>query len=373
MTGLFHGLPGGRLWKSGGEGERKFLLRGAHAARVLAEASRLRELPEPLEVREIFTLARDPGSSFRRDAETSTRDACAPRNNCARAAPLFQSAHFSAHENPRRRAKEKVTMIGYILRQVLALLAPVGLVWAALLVLTVLLWRRKLRRFAAATGALAAFITVLGSTGVPGSLLGALERPYAGVMLDDLPAADAVVLLGGGAAGSRYEVGGVHLSSAGDRLVMAAELMRLGKAPVLLLGGNAGVLDGRLVLESVIVKRLLARWGVPAAAMLPLGGNADTHDEALDVQALAREHGWHRVLLVTSANHMRRAAATVRHMGVEVVPVPCNFLTSVGTGDTPFSPSVPGADGFVKMGVWLHEEVGWFMYWKRGWLAPATP
>ena len=261
-------------------------------------------------------------------------------------------------------------MITCLLRQLLGLLAPVGLVWGALIVLTVVLWRRRLRRFAAVTGALVVFITVVGSTGVPGRLLGALERPYAGVKIEDLPAADAVVLLGGGAGGSRYEVGGVHLTAAGDRLVMAAELMRLGKAPVLLIGGNAGTLDGRLILESEIMKGLLTRWGVPADAMIPLGGNADTHDEAIDVRALATERGWRRVLLVTSANHMRRAAATFRQMGIEVTPVPCNFLTSVSTGEVPFSPSVPGTDGFVKMGVWLHEKIGWIVYRRRGWVAP---
>ena len=261
-------------------------------------------------------------------------------------------------------------MIYYLLHQVLALLAPVGLVWAALLVLTALLWRRGLRGFAAATGALVVFITIIGSTSVPGKLLGSLERPYAGVKIEDLPAADAVVLLGGGAQASRYEVAGVHLAQAGDRLVMAAELMRLGKAPVLLLGGNVGPLDGRYVVEAEIAKGLLTRWGVPAEAMIPLGGNADTHDEATDVRALATERGWHRVLLVTSANHMRRAAATFRQMGIEVTPVPCNFLTSVGSGDVPFAPSVPGTDGFVKMGVWLHEEIGWLVYSRRGWLVP---
>ena len=261
-------------------------------------------------------------------------------------------------------------MLDYLLHQALALLAPVGLVWAALLVLTTLLWRRRQRGFATATGALAVFITVIGSTSLPGKLLGSLERPYAGVQPDTLPAADAVVLLGGGAEASRYEVAGVHLTVAGDRLAMAADVMRLGKAPVLLLGGIAGKLDGRPVIEAEIVKNLLTHWGVPADAMISLGGNADTHDEALNVRKLAREHGWHRVLLVTSANHMRRAAATVRHMGLEVTPVPCNFLTSVSTAETPWVPAVPGTDGFVKMGVWLHEQVGWLMYWRRGWLAP---
>lgn len=260
-----------------------------------------------------------------------------------------------------------------LLHQALALLAPVGLVWGTLLVLTALLWRRRQRGFATAAGALVIFITVIGSTSVPGKLLGSLERPYAGLQLEALPAADAVVLLGGGGEASRYEVAGVHLTVAGDRLAMAAELMRLGKAPVLLLGGNAGTLDRRLVIEADIVKNLLTHWGVPADAMLSLGGNADTHDEALKVRALAREHGWHRVLLVTSANHMRRAAATVRHVGVEVTPVPCNFLTSVSTAESPWVPAVPGTDGFVKMGIWLHEQVGWLIYRRRGWLAPPPP
>ena len=43
-----------------------------------------------------------------------------------------------------------------------------------------------------------------------------------------------------------------------------------------------------------------------------------------------------------------------------------------GTGEVPFSPAVPGPDGFVKMGVWLHEQIGWLMYWRRGWLTPPA-
>ena len=258
----------------------------------------------------------------------------------------------------------------FLLHQAAALLAPVGLVWAALIVLTVLLWRRRQRGFAAATAALVVFITVIGSTTVPGRLLGSLERPYAGVKIEDLPTADAVVLLGGGAQASRYEVAGLHLSQAGDRLVMVAELMRLRKAPVLLLGGAWGKLDGREVRESDIARDLLAHWGVSPDAMVPLGDNLDTHDEALKVRAIATQRGWKHVLLVTSASHMNRAAAVFRHLGIGVTPAPCNFLTSVGTGETPFVAEVPGSDGFMKTGVWLHEEIGWLMYWRRGWLAP---
>lgn len=256
-----------------------------------------------------------------------------------------------------------------LLHLVVALIAPIGLVWAALIVLAVLLWRRRQRGLAAGTAAIVVVITIIGSTGVPGKLLGSLERPYAGVKIEDLPPADAVVLLGGGTQASRYDVARVHLSSAGDRLVMAAELMRLGKAPVLLLGGAGGVLDGREVRECDLARDLLTRWGVSPDAMIPLGNNRDTHDEALKVRALAAQRGWKRVLLVTSANHMRRASRTFEHLGLEVTPAPCNFLTSVATDPVPFSLGIPGHDGFVKTHIWLHEKIGWLMYWRRGWLS----
>ena len=258
------------------------------------------------------------------------------------------------------------------LDQFIHLLEPIGLIWFCLLVLTgALLWRRH-RAFAGATGLLALFVTIIGSSSFPGRLLGSLERPYAGVKIEALPTADAIVLLGGGASPSRYEASGVHLTPEGDRLIMAHLLFRLGKAPVLLLGGNANKLDGVVRVEGEIVRDLFTGWGVPAEAMIPLGANEDTHDEALKIRALAAKHGWKRVLLVTSANHMRRASAVVRAQGLEVVPVPCNFLTTVSTAPPAFGWSVPRYQGFYKVATWLHEEVGWAMYRQRGWIEPET-
>ncbi len=254
-----------------------------------------------------------------------------------------------------------------LFQQLVYLLEPIGLLWFGLLLLTGLLWWRRHRAFACAAGALAVFVTIIGSSSVPGVLLGSLEQPYAGVKIEALPTADAIVLLGGGAEPSRYDVGGVHLTAHGDRLVMAHRLFHIGKAPVLLLGGNASNLDGVIRFESEIVRDLFIGWGVPAEAMIPLGGNKDTHDEALKVRALATEHGWKRVLLVTSANHMRRASAVVRAQGLEVVPAPCNFLTTVSTTPTR-GWSVPRSQGFLKVATWLHEEIGYFMYRRRGWI-----
>lgn len=260
-----------------------------------------------------------------------------------------------------------------LLRQVVYLFEPIGLAWLGLLILTVWLAIKRQWGPALFAGLIALFMSVIGNTSVPGRFLSSLERPYAGVQIETLPTADAIVLLGGGAGPSRYETGGVHLTPAGDRLVMAQALFQLRKAPVLLLGGNANKLDGVVHFESLIVRDLLVTWGVPAEAMIPLGANEDTHDEALKVRALAAERGWHRVLLVTSANHMRRASAVFRAQGLEVIPVPCNFLTTVGTAPPPSGVAVPRYDGFVKMSIWLHEEVGWWTYRHRGWILADAP
>jgi uncharacterized SAM-binding protein YcdF (DUF218 family) len=255
-----------------------------------------------------------------------------------------------------------------MLHQLLYLMEPIGFIWFCLLVLTAALWWKRQRCFAAATAFVAVYVTIIGSTSVPGKLLGSLERPYAGVQLEALPTADAIVLLGGGASPSRYETSGVHFTPAGDRLVMAHALFKMGKAPVLLLGGNANKLDGVIRFESEIVRDLFVTWGIPQEAMIPLASNADTYGEAQRVHTLATERGWHRILLVTSANHQRRASATFRAQGLEVISVPCNFFTTVSTAPSPPGFGVPRHDGFVKMATWLHEEVGWFMYRRRGWI-----
>lgn len=255
-----------------------------------------------------------------------------------------------------------------LLHQLIFLLEPIGLAWLCLLILTIWLAFKRQSGPAILAGLGVIFMTAVGSTSLAGRMLGSLERPYAGVDIQSLPKADAIVMLGGGAAPSRYEAGGVHLTPAGDRLVMAREIYRLGKAPVLLLGGNVNKLDGVRKFESEIVRDLIKTWGIPDDAIIPLGENQDTHDEALKTGALAKERGWHRVLLVTSANHMRRASGVFRAQGLEVIPVPCNFLTTVATAPPPSGLSVPRYDGFVKIAIWLHEEIGWREYQRRGWI-----
>lgn len=260
-------------------------------------------------------------------------------------------------------------MLEALLRQLIPLFEPIGFVWLCLLGIAIALWIKRQRLLAGIASGLVVLITVIGSTGFPGWLLGTLEDPHAGTDLHALPPADAVVVLGGGIEPSQFEAGGVHFSKAGDRIIMALELMRLGKAPVLVIGGGGGELDGKPHSEADDVKAWLEAWKLPAAPVISLGMNRDTHDEALKVRALAAEWKWSRVLLVTSAYHMRRAAATFRTAGVDVVTVGCNFFTDVSTTAAPTRWHFPTYPGFEKVSIWLHEQIGWAVYRHRGWIA----
>jgi uncharacterized SAM-binding protein YcdF (DUF218 family) len=253
------------------------------------------------------------------------------------------------------------------------LLEPVGLVWLAVIWAAFWALRRRQAALAVFLALLALGISVVGSTRLPDELLERLERPYAGRDLQALPVCDAVVVLGGGARPSRYDVGGLDLTAAGDRLVMGAELLRRGKARYLVVGGGAQTVRGQHLVEADLVRRWVTTLGLTAAPVISLGRCLHTRDEAVNVAALCRERGWTNVLLVTSASHMKRAEATFRTAGVPVVGVPCDFQTEVSVMTESERVWVPTVAGFQKLSSYFHEQLGWWAYRWRGWIASATP
>ena len=253
-------------------------------------------------------------------------------------------------------------------RALIPLLEPIGLIWLALIFLAVLLWRKRARFFAFANALLAAFIYLIGASTLPDALLRSLEQPYFEVKRETLPVCDAVVVLGGALDPSPREVAQLHLTIAADRIITALEMIRLGKAPVLVSGGSGIEMGGEMKIEGDLVNQALIERHVPVPEIISLGVCLDTHHEAERTRALVKERGWKRMLLVTSAFHLPRAVATFRAAGLDVVPVPCNFLARPTPGRLPLRSAIPGFVGFEKISVWMHEKIGWYEYQRRGWI-----
>jgi len=251
------------------------------------------------------------------------------------------------------------------------LLQPIGILW--LLHLLAALWMIRGRKWREASfcAAIAAALSVIGSTRVPARLLATLERPYATRNLTNLPPCDAVVMLGGTLYVSSGDPLGFDFGEPADRVLTAIDLFKQKHAEVLVLGGGGGrsrLPSGNAWSEGEVMKPWLAKQGVTGTNVFPLRNCANTREEAIEVAALAKERQWKRVLLVTSAYHMKRAAGLFAKVGVPFESVACDFVGLASLENQKrFSP-FPKTGGFHQLDLFLHEWFGWLYYRWRGWV-----
>lgn len=250
-----------------------------------------------------------------------------------------------------------MTVIQYLLYPL-----PLALI---LVLLGALLWARGWRVGGVLLFAALAGLWALATEPVSQALRAQLENRYPAVAADEAPAADAIVVLGGGVAPALAPRVSPELRHAGDRLRMGFDLWAAGRAArIITTGGpHRAAPDGQT--QAAAMAELLMRWGVPEADIIVRGDSATTYEDALTVRRVVEREGFDQVLLVTSALHMRRAQAVFDSQGVHVLPVPANFE---GLHERPrhWSDWLPGAEAlWISSRVW-HEHAGLLYYRMRG-------
>jgi len=185
--------------------------------------------------------------------------------------------------------------------------------------------------------------------------------------------ADAVVVL---SAGRTVAPGPERASEWNDanRFFGGVDLMLAGKAPLLVFTGAAthspagGGREGALLAEQAMA------LGVSAEHIAVTGLVRNTADEAREVAGLLRTRhaGAPRILLVTSAFHMRRARLLFEQQGMLVDPFPVSFWSSEGGAVTPLS-FLPSVSALGETQMALREFYGRAFYWLRARLVPGTP
>ena len=157
-----------------------------------------------------------------------------------------------------------------------------------------------------------------------------LEAPWQRRAATAAPRADAIVVLSGG----RHPAPGAARVSEWedpDRFLAGLDLYRAGKAPRLLFTGGASPFrpgqppEGQRYLQEAL------QLGIPAAAMASTPTVANTAEEAIAIRRLLAptssplSAASPRILLVTSAFHMRRAQRLFGREGLQVLPFPVDF------------------------------------------------
>ncbi len=198
------------------------------------------------------------------------------------------------------------------------------------------------------------------------TLAAPLEAAYPAIANQDLPAADAIVVLGGGITGeSRYGLGG-DFNGAADRLWRAADLYRAGKAPIIVLSGGTSLQGG--MPEAPMMAQKLRGLGLIEAAWIEEPESRTTRENGQFTRALLEGSGVNHILLVTSASHMRRASEVFTAQGFVVTAAATDHQLPLLVGPVPGW--LPTYDRLARSTRAIHEWVGYWVYARLGYLSP---
>ncbi|MBV7486725.1 YdcF family protein [Bordetella sp. BOR01] len=254
-----------------------------------------------------------------------------------------------------------MTMTNYLAN----LIIPLNLC-VTLVVLGLVLGLFRLRRTGAA---LAAFgLAWMLAWSLPATsvwLGGSLEARYPHQPAAQLPTADAIVVLGGNTANGRanwflpYDK-----ETAIVRVDTAVKLYQAHRAPRVVLSG--GALEGDIS-EARGMAFLMKQQGVPDEALLLENSSRTTYENAMLTEEELKEHGYGKILLVTSALHMPRAMAAFSKQGVAAIPAstPPQIVLPPDGSVSPWIPHRRTLDASRSI---IKEYAGLLVYWLRGWV-----
>lgn len=204
-----------------------------------------------------------------------------------------------------------------------------------------------------------AALWLLATPAVSDLLRGRLESMYPPVPVEELPFADAIVVLGGGIDPPTSRNPHPDLGAAADRYWHAFRLWRAGKAPEILISGGMLPWRDAGLSEAEAAVALLTDLGVPANRIVLEPASLDTRQNARLSADLLRSRGADRVLLVTSALHMRRALGHFNAAGVEVYTAPTDHeVRADPPGLLRWLPDASALDGSRRA---LTEMLGYWM------------
>lgn len=205
----------------------------------------------------------------------------------------------------------------------------------------------RYRRIGVALAAVALTALWLLATPVIAEGLERMAEHYPALDLSRPVGGQAIVILGGG--GYRHYApeyrGPAPDYAMYDRLAYGAYVARRTGLPVLVTGNGLEAVAMRVSLSRDF--GVQAKWEDDAAE--------DTYDNAHDCAGILRAAGISRVVLVTSATHLWRAAQEFQAAGLSVIPAPTDMSGPAEIGSMRF---VPTANGLMRSYSAVYELIG---------------
>lgn len=173
---------------------------------------------------------------------------------------------------------------------------------------------------------------------------------------------DAAIILTGFTSQQKSPHDRIYTGKGADRVLLPIRLYKEGYVRKIIVSGGSGSLVQKYSTEALEVKKLLLLSGVTEADILYEDKSRNTHENAqFTKKILITQPDLKKLLLVTSAFHMRRAAACFKKEGITTD----TFSTDFYTTDRSFSFDkliVPQEFCLYQWQILFHEILGYLTY-----------
>ena len=182
-----------------------------------------------------------------------------------------------------------------------------------------------------------------------------LESEFPPAPVEQLPQADAIILLGGGMSAATNVYPYANICAAADRAWHSARIYKAGKAPLIVPSGSG--------CDCTEVP-FLVDLGVPREAIRAETEARNTEENAKFVADLLKDRDHPKVLLVTSSWHMRRSLLMYQRYApnLEIVPAPCDYESTINSSQSSGIGIFPDFNAFACSSVMWKEVLGYWWY-----------
>jgi len=160
----------------------------------------------------------------------------------------------------------------------------------------------------------------------------------------------------------------VFFNKGADRIIHPLYLYNQGKISQFLIAGGSGAIFRKDRPESEILEEFLKFFNVQEQDIIIESNSRNTHENAIEtIKALAGRYRPEECLLITSANHMRRARACFEKEGFPMDV----FSVDIYTHKRRFTPDLLFIPNVGAMVIWhklIKEWVGYSAYWVVGYV-----
>lgn len=194
---------------------------------------------------------------------------------------------------------------------------------------------------------------------ISNKLTGYLENDYKLKEVSSIKKVDAIVVLGGMLKTVKTEDNFKYeFNGSVDRILSGIDLFKNGLAPLLILTrGNLPWSIGKP--EGEYLKDFAIKFGIPEKSILLTDNVQNTDQEAKSIKKILTKKNL-KIILVTSAFHMRRAKKVFEAAGIKIISFPVDFRSQ--ENKITFMDFIPSASSLEETSNFTREMMGRLYY-----------